>query len=245
MAMRTAIISIPMMIVRSIFFCLLKKIRFIRLLYSCQRCYFFIDICIIVISVKFFLSHTLCENFYRKTCMSVGTKVYTALVIQDMCDGNGKRLIASVFHIFILAEFFLFSGSAHGGVICFFQLIILILGHNKTSVIGGFRMHICTVFLLGSSIVRNRSLKTEQFCYIFHNCIKIGFVFFISCHIVRIKFSIGNLLVIKILKEGIIVSSGITNGKTTCFMVTCYQDQSFVRMLIVEVHSLCNCIIQS
>ena len=44
------------------------------------------------------------QNFYRESCMRIGTEIDTALIIQDMCNSNCKWFIASIFYIFFLSE---------------------------------------------------------------------------------------------------------------------------------------------
>ena len=100
-------------------------------------------------------------------------------------------------------------------------------------------MLIRTVLLLCRFTVRSgRCLKAEQLRYILHHGFKICFIFLISGYIVGIIFRVGNLLIFKIFKEGVIVGSCKADSKAAGFMISCYDDQCFFRMLIIEFHCL-------
>ena len=61
------------------------------LLNTSKSCQIVVNICVVVVTFEQLLSITLCKYCYRKSCMSVGSEVHTALVIQDVCDGYCKR----------------------------------------------------------------------------------------------------------------------------------------------------------
>ena len=106
-------------------------------------------------------------------------------------------------------------------------------------------MYILAVCLIGGFRFSLRSLQSKKLCNVFHNRVKICFVFFISSYIIRIKLCIGNFLVADVCKEGIIICSCKTNSHTACFMISCYQDQSLIRMFIIKLYCFSNCIVHS
>ena len=103
-------------------FSFLKKILFmsdflLKLLYVSQACQLCVNLGVVIIAVEGFLSDTLHQYFYGKSGMCVGTKVYTALVIENVCDGYSQRFVASVFYVLFLGEFGFLTGSCHGRIV--------------------------------------------------------------------------------------------------------------------------------
>ena len=106
-------------------------------------------------------------------------------------------------------------------------------------------MYVLAVCLIGGFCLSLRSLQSKKLGNVFHNRIKICFVFFITGHIIRIKLCIGNFLVADVCKEGIIICSCKTDRHTAGFMISCYKNQSLVRMFIIKLYRFSNCIVHS
>ena len=64
-----------------------------------------VNIRVVIVTVKALGTHTLHEHLHRQSGMGIGSEINTALIIQDVGNGYGKRLIASVADILILGEF--------------------------------------------------------------------------------------------------------------------------------------------
>lgn len=77
-----------------------------RLLYAGERCKLVIDSGVVVVAVEEARTCALCVYSYRKSGVRIGSEVNTGLVVQQVCDGNGERLVASVEQVLFLDSTF-------------------------------------------------------------------------------------------------------------------------------------------
>ena len=191
------------------------------LVYTRKRRQFVVNLGVVIITVEQRGACALCINRYGKSRVRIGSKVYARLVVKDMGDCNGKRLIAAIKHILFLCGY-LFA--AHSLVVCCFQLVVLIFGEDK---VGFFR----------SVLVVCRH-KPEKLLNVFQHHIERGLVCLVLRYIIAVELRVGKLLILKIGEICVVVCSRIADGKTACFVVACYDDKCFIGMFVVEFKCL-------
>ena len=90
------------------------------------------------------------------------------------------------------------------------------------------RQHQTVCFLAGE-------LETEELFHILHCIFKARTVFLVGGDILLVELGIGDRLIGKAVEVSIIVRTGKADRETAGFMVTCYNNERFVRVLLGKV----------
>ena len=148
--------------------------------------------------------------------MGVAGEIHTGFVVQDMRNSHGEGVIGAVEHVLLL-RVIVGGRVGHCQIKSGTQALHLVV-----------RQHQAVGFLAGE-------LETEELFHILHCVFKARAVFLVGGDILLVELGIGDRLIGKAVEVSIIVRTGKADRETARLMVTCYNNERFVRVLLGKV----------
>ena len=142
-----------------------------------------------------------------------------------MGEGDGQRLIGAVELIRFLGAVFV---SGHCLLIGGTDSPVLVVGEHQTPIF----VAACVAWFL----------QSEKFLDISHHVLEGSLVLFVPRDIVAVELGVGDGLVVESAEEEVVVGAGVSDGEAAGLMVCSDQDQGVVRVFLLELDRLGDCV---
>ena len=180
-----------------------------RSLHGQHPCQLDIDVRVVVVAVKLLCVHAAGEHGHRQSGVAIRGEGDAGLVVENVCDGHGERLIGAVSHILRLLD--------HTGILLVDAFFVG--GFQQTQLVVRHHQLIALVSI---------NLQSEQRLNVAQNRLEGSLGLFIALDIVAVELGVGDFLAVQQGDVGIIVGSGKADGQTAGLMVAGNQDQRLV-----------------
>src|SRR5699024_8014488 len=174
------------------------------------------DVGVVVVAVEHLSVHTLGQDGYRQAGVAVRGEAHAGLVVDDVGQGDGERLVGTVEDVLLLLVL-AGGGAVHALLIGGLQLGELVVGEDQ----------LVALLTLG--------LQAEELLHVLHHVLKGGLVVLVGGRIVAVELGVGVLLVLQQIQVGVVVGAGKADGEAAGLMVAGDQDQGLAGVLLGEV----------
>ena len=158
----------------------------------------------------------MCEDGHGQAGVGVGGEADAGLVVEQVGNGDGERLIGAVEDIFRLGVL-LGAGFGHGFFVGGLQQAQLVLGEDQ-----------------GIALTAG-GLEAEEGLHILEHILKGGLVLPVFGHIVAVKLGVGDFLVGEVGEIGVVVGAGIADGQASGLVVAGDDDEGLIGMAFGEL----------